>query len=365
MPYRTQGGHVYDSGDFERVLHKALVLADRPGFAVRRAMSERKGLRRGIGVAMHCQQAGHGSERMEIRIDESGAATLNVGTVSTGQGHETMFAQMVSGWLGVPLDRIRVFQGDTDRTLFGRGTFAQRSMLSGGSALKNAAQDVVEKGKRIAAQILNAAESDVDFQSGLFHVKGTNRSTTFVEVARKSYAGGSPGQPGVGWCGAGIHAGPVSFPNGCMICEVEVDPDTGRIVVERLAAVDDIGVAINPMALEGQLHGSIAQGLGEALIEEVVYDRDSGQLLTGSFMDYGMPRAVDMPQMVGELESIPAKTNPLGVKGGAEAGNVGTPAAIINAVIDALAPMGVRHIPLPARPEHVWRAIQEAATRNK
>jgi carbon-monoxide dehydrogenase large subunit len=364
MPYRTQGGHVYDSGDFERVLDRALVLADRPGFAVRRAVSERKRLHRGFGLAMHCQQAGHGSERMEIRVDESGSATLNVGTVSTGQGHETMFAQMVSDWLGVPFDRIRVFQGDTDRTLFGRGTFAQRSMLAGGSALRHAAQEIVEKGKRIAAQMLNATESDIDFQSGIFHVKGTNRSTTFAEVARKSYVGGLAGQPGVGLCGAGIHAGPVSFPNGCMICEVEVDPETGRVVVERLAAVDDVGVAINPMTLEGQLHGSVAQGLGEALIEEVVYDCDTGQLLSGSFMDYGMPRAIDMPHMVCAQVSVPAKTNPLGVKGGAEAGNVGAPAAIINAVMDALAPMGVRHIHLPAKPEHVWRAIQDAATLN-
>jgi carbon-monoxide dehydrogenase large subunit len=365
MPYRTQGGHVYDSGDFERVLDRALALADRPGFAARRAMSEQRGFYRGFGLAMHCQQAGHGSERMEIRIDENGSATLNVGTVSTGQGHETMFAQMASDWLGVPLDRIRVSQGDTDRTLFGRGTFAQRSMLAGGSALRGAAQEIVEKGKRIAAQMLKAAESDIDFQSGIFHMKGTNRSATFAEVAKKSYVGGLPGQPGVGLCGAGIYAGPVSFPNGCMICEVEVDPDTGRIVVDRLTAVDDVGVAVNPMTLEGQLHGSIAQGLGEVLIEEVVYDSDTGQLLSGSFMDYCMPRATDMPQMVSEQESIPAKTNPLGVKGGAEAGNVGAPAAVINAVMDALAPLGVRDIPLPAKAEHVWRAIQDAAILNK
>jgi carbon-monoxide dehydrogenase large subunit len=363
MPHRTQGGHVYDSGDFSRVLDKALALADRPNFLARRAISEQRGLRRGFGLAMHCQQAGHGSERMEIRVDETGSAALYVGTVSTGQGHETVFAQMVSDWLGVPFERIRLFQGDTDRTVFGRGTFAQRTTLAGGSALREAAQEIVAKGKVLAARMLKGDRDDIDFESGIFRVKGTNRSATIAEVAQAAHVSGPPEFPGVGLYGAGVYAGPNSFPNGCMTCEVEVDPETGRVLVERLSAVDDVGVPINPLTLEGQLHGSVAQGLGEALTEEVVYDSETGQLLSGSFQDYCMPRAADMPDMVSELESTPAQTNPLGVKGGAEAGNVGAPAAIINAIIDALAPLGVHEVPLPAKSEHIWRAIREAAAR--
>ena len=201
-------------------------------------------------------------------------------------------------------------------------------------------------------------ESEVDFEDGVFQVKGTNRVATFAEIAHQSHFGISvPEECGVGLGGAGTYSGPSSYPNGSMICEIEIDPVTGLVKVDRLSAVDDVGVVINPLTLEGQLHGSIAQGLGETLIEEVVYDRHSGQLLTGSFMDYGMPRADNMPQIASELDLIPAKTNPLGVKGGAEAGNVGTPPAIVNAILDALSPWGVFDIPLPATPERIWRAI--------
>ena len=358
IPYRTPNGHIYDTGDFERVLDKTLQLADWKGFAGRRADSERRGLLRGIGLAMHCFAAGHESERMEIRVDPNGLVALHVGTVATGQGHETMFAQMVSDWLGVPFDHVRVFQGDTDKILFGRGTFAQRSMLAGGSALKGAADEVATRGKQLAAWIFGTTEPQIDFEDGVFRVKDTNRVATFAEIAHKSYFGSSfPEDWGVGLGGAGTYSGPSSYPNGSMICEVEIDPVTGEVKVDRLSAVDDVGVAINPLTLEGQLHGSIAQGLGETLIEEVVYDQDSGQLSTGSFIDYGMPRADNMPQISSELDLIPAKTNPLGVKGGAEAGNVGAPPAIINAILDALSPWGVSDIQLPATPERVWRAI--------
>ena len=362
MPYETPGGYVYDSGDFEPILDKALALADWEGFEVRRADSEGRGLRRGIGLALHCQRAGTFSERMEIRVGPDGSVALHVGTLSTGQGHETMFAQMVSGWLGLPMDQIRVFQGDTDKVLFGRGTFAQRSMSAGGSALKLASDEVVAKGKRLSAWMLEASEADIVFEDGLFQVAGTDRQVTFFDVVETSYRGsGLPREFGIGLDGVGTHDGTYSFPNGCMICEVEIDMDTGTIKVDRLAAVDDVGVVVNPLTLEGQLHGSIAQGLGEALMEQIIYDRDSGQLLTGSFMDYGMPRADIMPDIISALALVPTGSNLLGVKGGSEAGNCGAPSAIINAVIDALSPWGVTDIPIPATPERIWHAINKAA----
>ena len=360
MPYKTSGGNIYDCGDFERVLDTALELADWDGFAARRAGSERRGLRRGIGLAMHCQRAGSQSERMEIRVAPDGGIFIYPGTLSTGQGHETMFAQMACEWLGVPLDDVRVKQGDTDSALFGRGTFAQRSTSTGGSALKLAADEVVQKGKRLSAWMLEAAEADVEFESGVFRVKGTDRQVSFREVAKTSYNGlGLPPELGIGLSGAGTHPGPNTFPNGCMICEVEVEPETGSVAVLRLSAADDVGVVVNPLTLEGQLHGSIAQGVGEALLEQIVYSPDSGQLITGSFMDYGMPRAEHIPEVSAEYALVPTGTNLLGTKGGSEAGNVGAPPAIINAIVDALSALGVDDIALPATPERVWNAISE------
>jgi carbon-monoxide dehydrogenase large subunit len=361
FPYRAATGYVYDGGEFERVLDKALALADWAGFPKRAEESARRGLRRGRGLAMHCQRAGNQSERMEIRVAPSGSVALHVGTHSHGQGHETMFAQMVSEWLGLKLDQVRVFQGDTDRLLYGRGTFAQRSMIAGGSALKVAAEEVVRKGKRLAGWMLEVSEHDIVFANRAFRVEGTDRQVSFEKVAEKSYQGlGLPPEFGVGLDGVGSHPGPNTFPNGCMICEVELEPDTGRVHVRTLTAVDDAGVVVNPLTLDGQLHGSIAQGFGETLIEEVVYDRESAQLLTGTFMDYGMPRASDMPDIRSEVHPVPAKTNLLGVKGGAEAGNAGAPPAILHAVLDALAPWGVTDIEMPLTPERVWRAINRS-----
>ena len=329
MPYRTPGGYVYDSGDFENILDKALALADWQGFENRRAECERRGLRRGIGLALHCQRAGTFSERMEIRVAPNGSVALHVGTLATGQGHETMFAQMISEWLGVPISQVRVFQGDTDKVLFGRGTFAQRSMSAGGSALKLAADEVVAKGRRLSAWMLEVSEADIVFEQGMFRVAGTDREVGFREVAETSYMGsGLPQEFGIGLDGVGAHEGPNTYPNGCMICEVEVDPNTGTINVDRLSSVDDVGVVVNPLTLEGQLHGSIAQGLGET----------------------------------SEVALVPTETNLLGVKGGSEAGNCGAPAAIVNAVIDALSPWDITDIAMPATPERVWRAIHEATT---
>ena len=358
FPYRTPGGYVFDSGEFDKVLDRTLALADWKGFAARRSASERRGRRRGIGIAMHCQRAGSQNERMEMRVSQDGAVALHVGTLSTGQGHETVFAQMAAEWLGVPLAKVRIFQGDTDKLLYGRGTFAQRSMNAGGSALKLAAEEVIRKGKGFAAWMLEAAVADVEFDSGKFRIKGTDREVGFAEVARKAYTPvGIPAELGVGLDGVGSHAGPNNFPNGCMICEVEVDPETGALDVLSLTAVDDVGTVVNPLLLEGQLHGSIAQGLGQALFEEVVYERDSGQLLTGTFMDYAMPRAADLPEIRSDVHRVPTKTNLLGVKGGSEAGNVGVPPAVVHAVLDALSPWGVTDVPLPATPERILRLI--------
>jgi carbon-monoxide dehydrogenase large subunit len=366
MPYQTPGGYTYDSGEFENVLDKAIALADWKNFPSRRAESSERGLRRGIGLALHCQRAGNQPERMEIRVAPNGTLALHVGTHSHGQGHETVFAQMMSEWLGVAHDQVRVFQGDTDKILYGRGTFSQRSMIAGGSALKMAADEVIKKGKRLAGYMLEASATDIEFKDSKFRITGTDRAVSFAAVAKKSYMGaGLPAEFGVGLDGVGAHPGPNTFPNGCMICEVEVDPDTGNVKVLTLSAVDDSGVVVNPLTLEGQLHGSTAQGLGEALFEQVVYDRQSGQLLSGSFMDYAMPRAGDMPFIVADVHPVPAKTNLLGVKGGSEAGNGGAPPAIIHAIIDALSEWDVRDIPLPATPEHIWRAIHSSASAAK
>ncbi len=362
MPYQTPGGYIYDTGDFEPVLDKALALADWDGFPDRRTATEALGLKRGIGMSLHCQRAGTFSERMEIRIGQDGSAALHVGTMSTGQGHETMFAQMVSGWLGLKIDDIRVFQGDTDKVLFGRGTFAQRSMSTGGSALRKAADEVIEKGKRFAAWILEASDEDIDFADGVFSVAGTDRRIEFREVAAASYRGtGVPPELGVGIDGVGSNEQTYSFPNGCMIAEVEIDPESGRMRIDRLVAVDDVGVVVNPLTLEGQLHGSIAMGVGESLTEQMLYDPESGQLLTGSFLDYGMPRADMMPDVIHDLSLVPCKNNLLGVKGGSEAGNCGVPPAVAHALLDALSEFGVKDIQLPATPERVWRAIRSAS----
>lgn len=366
MPYRTPGGHVYDSGDFALMLEQTLKIAGWREFPSRRAASERRGRRRGIGLAMHCEFSGLQSDRMEIRVDPNGSVSVHAGTQSSGQGHETMYAQMVSDWLGVPLEQVRIFQGDTDRVLFGRGTYAARSAIVGGSALHAAADEVIKKGKRLAALMLEVHESDVQFSRGEFRVAGTDRAASFKAVAQQAYAGfGVPADLGVGLDGVGTFAGPSSYPNGCIVAEVEVDPETGVVTIENLAVVDDAGVVINPLMLEGQLHGSIAQGLGQALMEDLHYDSESGQLLSGSFLDYAMPRADDMPSIGSGMGVIPSLTNPLGVKGGSEAGNMAAPPAIVNAIVDALAPLGVADIAMPATPERVWRAINDACAARK
>ncbi len=361
MPYRTPGGYLFDCGNFPRVLDAALALNDWDGFGTRRAQSASRGRLRGRGLAMHCQRAGSLSERMEMRFSRSGALALHVATVSTGQGHETMFAQMATEWLGVDPQQVRIYQGDTDRLLYGRGTFAQRSMIAGGSALRAAADDLIAKGRRIAAWMLEASDTDLIFEQGCYRVGGTDRTVSLAAVVEKSFsAPGLPAEFGIGLDGAGSHPGPNTFPNGCMICELEIDSDTGQVYLQRIDAVDDVGAVINPVTLEGQLHGSIAQGVGPALFETMIYDRTSAQPLSGSFQDYAMPRADDLPPIRSGLALVPTQTNPLGVKGGSEAGNVAVTAAIMNALLDALASFGVTELPLPATSESIWRALSDA-----
>jgi carbon-monoxide dehydrogenase large subunit len=287
--------------------------------------------------------------------------TIVAGTLSHGQGHETSYAQMVADWLGVPADKIHLLQADTDEVAIGRGTYASRSMIMGGSALRAAADEAIERGKRFAAHFMEADAADIAFADGAFTIAGTDRSMPIDQVARASFIPmGLPSELGVGLQGAGAFSpGEPSFANGCHICEVEIDPDTGEVALDRYAVVDDIGTVINPLLATGQIQGGVAQGVGQAVIEDVVYDRDSGQLLTGSLMDYGIPRADMLPAISTDFSPVPSTTNPLGAKGVGEGGTIAATPAVMGAILDALAPLGVTDVPMPATPERIWRAIHE------
>jgi carbon-monoxide dehydrogenase large subunit len=362
LPYMTPTGFEYDSGDFERCMDLALHLLDDKGFAARRRASEKHGKLRGRGYCFFIEQGGVFNDRMELRFDPGGTVTIVAGTHSHGQGHATTYAQMVSDWLGVPFEAIRFVQGDTDAVPFGRGTYAARSSMVGGCALKLAADAIVEKAKPMAAMMMEAAAGDIEFNDGTFRVVGTDKAMPMTDVARGFYRPmGLPKEFSVGLEASGSWAAePPNFPNGFHACEVEVDPDTGKLTVDRYAAADDLGRIINPLICEGQIVGALAQGLGQALLEHVIYDGASGQLVTGSFMDYGMPRADDMPELASEFFEVPAKTNPLGIKGIGESGAIGAPPAIIGALLDALKPLGVEHIDMPATPARIWEAINRA-----
>jgi aerobic carbon-monoxide dehydrogenase large subunit len=367
MPYHTPTHQNYDSGDFELLMDRCLEIADWSGFELRRKDSERRGRMRGRSVTPYIELAGVFNDRMELRFDPSGMVTIIAGTHSHGQGHATAFAQLVSEWLGVPFDSINFIQGDTDKVTYGRGTFAARSSMVGGNALRAAADQVIARGKEMASALMEAAPADIEFNAGVYTVAGTDKKIAIGEVARAFFAPAGPvvklglGLDGIGSY-AGVPGGAPNFPNGCQVCEVEVDPETGAIYIERFAAVDDLGMVINPMIVEGQIHGGIAQGVGQALFENVVYDEDSGQLITGSFLDYGMPRADDFPTFTSALVEIPAKTNPLGIKGIAESGTIGAPPTIVNAVIDALSSRGVLHLDMPLTTARIWAAINGCST---
>lgn len=364
LPYSTVTGYSYDSGDFHRVLDRCVRLADWAGFPARRAASEAAGQRRGRGIAYFIEQGGVFNDRMELRFDPGGTVTIVAGTFSHGQGHETTYAQLVSDWLGVPFGDIRFIQGDTDKVPFGRGTYAARSSMVGGSALRRAADAIIDRARPMAAALMEASPDDLKFADGKFSVAGDPASgITLTEVARAFYyPRGITDAFGVGLEGTGTWSTErENFPNGCHVCEVEVDTETGEVVIDRYTLVDDIGVVINPMIAEGQLHGGLAQGLGQALLEQQVYDRESGQLVSGSLGDYGIPRIGFMPPVQSAFECTPCLTNPLGVKGVGEGATIGAPPAVISAVLDALRPLGVTHLDMPATPDRVWQAIQDAA----
>jgi carbon-monoxide dehydrogenase large subunit len=367
MPYHTAFKVTYDSGQFEKTMDKALELADVAGFPARREASRRQGRLRGLAVVNAIERAAAPQpEFAEIRFDPSGGVTVLMGTKSQGQGHETTFKQVLHERLGLDPAAVRYIDGDTDRVAFGTGTMGSRSTVVGGSALWLAADKVIAKGKQIAAHLLEAAPADLVFGDGRFRVTGTDRSVTLTEVARAAFhpAQLPPGlEPGLYETGTFVPKQD-TWPNGCHVAEAEVDPETGAVAVARYVVVDDVGTVVNPLTLEGQIHGGIAQGAGQALMEQVVYDRESGQLLTASFMEYAMPRADTLPDVIVGSNPDPTELNPLGAKGAGEAGTVGALPAVMNAVMDALTPVGVKHLDMPATPAGVWRALQEARAAN-
>ena len=369
MPYNTTAGWTvgaavgwtYDSGDFARLTDRAVELSDWNGFDSRKKASQARGKLRGRSLIYYLEDAGVFNERMELRFDPSGHVTIVAGTHSHGQGHATTYAQLVAEWLGVPFDNIRLVQGDTDAVSFGRGTYASRSAMLGGSALKGAADAIIEKAKGMAGHLLEASAKDLVFENGKFTVAGTDKGISLTDVAKAFYRPVGPTTKfGTGLDASGSSAAPQSFPNGCHVCELEVDPETGVVTIDRYAVVDDVGRVINPLICHGQIEGALAQGIGQALMENIAFDPESGQMLSATFMDYAMPRADDLPLHY-ELDfiDVPAKTNPLGVKGVGEAGCVGAPPAVMNAILDALSPLKISHLDMPATSYRVWKAIEE------
>jgi aerobic carbon-monoxide dehydrogenase large subunit len=356
MPYKLHSGVAYDSGEFMRIMDECLQLADWNGFAKRAAESKKRGQLRGRGIGYFVEEAAIFNDRMVIRFDPSGTLMIIAGTHSHGQGHQTVYAQMVHEWLGVPMESIRFIQGDTNEVPIGRGTYGSRSMHVGGNALKRAADAIIEKAKPMAAMMMEA--SDIEFKDGSFRIVGTDRSLPLTAVAQSLFRPMFlPPQFDVGLEASGTFAAePSNYPNGCHVCEVEIDPETGVVTLARYTSVGDVGKIINPLLCAGQVHGGIAQGVGQALMEAIAFDGD-GQLITGSFQDYAMPRAEDFPELVSELTEVPATTNPLGIKGAGEAGATGAPPAVISAILDALKPLGIEHIDMPATASRVWSAI--------
>jgi carbon-monoxide dehydrogenase large subunit len=354
LPYRTHVGEVYDSGDFGRMLDQALAAADWKGFEQRQARSRQAGKLRGRGLSVYLEWTGAlPTETVDIEVDAEGTVTVFSGTQAMGQGLETTYAQLVHELFGVSLQKIKIVQGDTDRAN-GVGSVGSRSAFVGGSAVAAAGRKMVAQMKDLAAEALEAAAADIELRNGRFGIAGTDRSIGFGELAARQAkklvrvsATETPSTP--------------SWPNGAQVCEIEIDPDTGRVEVASLASCDDIGRVINHAIVEGQIHGGVAQGIGQALLEQVIYDADSGQLVTGSLMDYCAPRADQVPPLrAGFDESIPAKTNLLGVKGCGELGTIGSVPAVVHAVLDALHERGVRHLDMPLTPEKIWRVLRKA-----
>ena len=379
FPYQTPVALQYDSGDYQATLRVAMEAADWTGFEARRAEAARRGKLRGIGMSTYVEACGIAPSKVagalgaraglyevaEVRVHPTGSVTVFTGTHSHGQGHETTFAQLVADQLGVPLDQVEVVHGDTAKIPFGMGTYGSRSLPVGGSALVKAADKVIAKGKKIAAHLLEAAEGDIEFKDGKFQVAGTDRGKTIQEISLAAYVPHNYPieelEPGLDET-AFYDPKNFTFPGGCHICEVEIDPETGTVQVVNMTAVDDVGRVINPMIVEGQVQGGLAQGIGQALLESAIYDAQ-GQLVTGSYMDYQMPRAHDLPAFKTATENTMCTHNPLGSKGCGETGAIGSPPSVINAVVDALRDYGVRHIDMPATPQKIWSIIQANAPR--
>jgi aerobic carbon-monoxide dehydrogenase large subunit len=364
MPFKTGLVYTYDGGAFEKGMDEALERVDFAHFEQRRTEARKRGKLRGIGIVNAIERAAAppGAETAEIRFDASGTATVLVGTTAQGQSHETMYKIILAEKLGLDFDDITFLQGDTDKVVWGTGTFGSRSAVIGGSAAVRAAEKIIAKGSKIAAHIFEASVEDIEFTAGAFAVAGTDRRMPLKEIARAAFQPGRlPKGMEPGLFETGIFEPQVqTFPNGAHVCEIEIDEETGKIDILRYAAVDDVGAVINALTLHGQVHGGVVQGIGQALSEHIVYDPKSGQLVSGSFMDYGMPRADDVCAIEVEDNPVPTLTNPLGVKGAGEAGTVGALPAVMNAALDALSPLGIKHIEMPLTPEKLWRAIRDA-----
>jgi carbon-monoxide dehydrogenase large subunit len=364
MPFQTPNGPIYDSGDFAAMMDRCLAASGwHSGWDERVAASEAVGKLRGRALTCYVESAGVFNERMELRFDAGGGATIVAGTHSHGQGHATTYAQIVHELLGLPFESIRFVQGDTDAVAAGRGTYAARSSMLGGNALKQAAEDAIAKAAVVAAELLEVDAEKIRFSDGLYRAEGGNQTIAFSDVVRSFHRPiGTPGGISMGLATVGSSGGEFpNYPNGAHVCEVEVDPATGVVRIDRYCVVDDVGHVLNPMICEGQVVGGVAQGLGQALIEDMIYEPGSGQLISGSFFDYGIPRAGMMPPIDSQLAEIPCKTNPLGVKGVGEGGTIAAPPTVVNAVLDALRPLGVDDIQMPMSPPRVWEAINDAA----
>ncbi len=356
MPYPNAVGMTYDSGDYAKSMEMAMRRADWPGFPARRAAAEARGLLLGRGIANYVESSiGTPREQAEIRVRPEGRIDLVIGTQPSGQGHETSFAQVAAEWLGVAVDQVNVIVGDTDIVKVGGGSHSGRSMRMAGAVIVKASESLIRKGKRLAAVAMEAADADVEFVGGRFRIAGTDRDIGLFELAR-DVDSRSRRAGGLSVVEDNVMETPV-FPNGCHVCEVEVDPETGAYRVARYTAVDDVGRAINPMIVDGQTHGGIVQGAGEALGELCALDEDSGQPLAGSFIDYQMPRADEYPFFVTARNEVPSPTNPLGVKAGGEGGTTPALAVLVNAFVDALRPFGVRDIRMPVTPRKIWELI--------
>jgi aerobic carbon-monoxide dehydrogenase large subunit len=366
---------LYDTGNYQASMDKALELSDYKGFEARRAASRAKGKLRGLGISCYVEACGIAPsslvgalgaraglyEAATVRVNPTGSVSILTGSHSHGQGHDTTFAQIVADKLGIPIEQVDIVHGDTAKVPFGMGTYGSRSLAVGGTAIVHALNKVIDKGRKIAAHLLEASEADLVYENGAYQVKGTDKKKTFGEIALTAYV---PHKYPIAQIEPGLEETAFydpknfTFPAGTYICEVEVDPRTGQTEVASFVAADDFGNVVNPMIVEGQVHGGLAQGLGQALLEGAVYD-ENGQLKTGSYMDYCMPRADDLPSFKVATTVTPCTHNPLGVKGCGEAGAIGSPPAIINAICDALRDYGVDHIDMPATPERVWRSIHK------